>query len=196
MTVDDAPGSAGDRGTEPLHETESGPPEAELLVRAQGGDMTAFELLYRRHVGRVFAVCMRMSGDAGDAEELTQDAFVRAWEKLPTFAGRSAFSTWLHRLAVNLVLSRWRKRGRRPIVAFEEARAVDTPEVAPRDGKRVDLERAIATLPDGARTVFVLHDVEGWKHREVAAMTGLAVGTSKAQLHRARRLLRKALGSQ
>ncbi len=169
--------------------------EDELVERAKNGDMAAFESLYRQNVGRVYALCMRMCGDAGDAEELTQDAFVRAWERLPSFAGRSAFSTWLHRLAANVVLSRWRKRSRRPVVAFEEARSIETPEVAPRDGKKVDLERAIATLPDGARTVFVLHDVEGWKHHEVASMTGLAVGTSKAQLHRARRLLRKVLMS-
>jgi len=169
-----------------------------LVQRAQQGEVRAFEALYRAHAGRIYALCLRMTGNAHEAEEMTQDAFVRAWEKLPSFAGRSAFGSWLHRLTVNLVLSRWRARRRRPQVASEEAtRAADVgcdPRASVADPRaRLDLERAIATLPSGARTIFVLHDVEGYLHREIAALTGLAVGTTKAQLHRARRLLREAL---
>lgn len=176
--------------------------EARWIESARAGEIGAFEELYRQNVGRVYALCLRMSGDAREAEELTQDAFVRAWEKLDSFRGRSAFSSWLHRLTVNVVLGRWRRRGRRRerVVAFDEISAADGPALdqlaapaPPREG--VDLERAVAALPAGARTVFVLYDVEGYSHREIAEMTGLAVGTCKAQLHRARQLLRKALGS-
>lgn len=164
--------------------------------RAQQGDAGAFEQLYREHVGRVFALCLRISGDRGRAEELTQDVFVRAWEKLGTFQGKSAFGTWLHRLAVNLVLGDRRSEAVRVHRVFgaEEPEKYEKPGRAPDPGTAMDLERAIATLPPGARTVFVLHDVEGYRHEEIAAMNGSAVGTSKAQLHRARRLLREALG--
>lgn len=164
------------------------------LAAAQAGDPDAFGELYHAHVGRVFALCLRLAGDSQRAEELTQDVFVRAWERLTSYRGESAFSTWLHRLAVNVVLTdrrtAWR-RGRRFELtddpsAFE--RAADRPE-----GVAMDLEAAIARLPDGARTIFVLHDVEGFTHDEIADMTGLAAGTSKAQLFRARRLLRKWL---
>lgn len=177
--------------------------EVELWVaRAQAGDAEAFEALYRRHAGRIYALCLRMAGDPREAEELVQDAFVRAWEKLDSFRGKSAFSSWLHRLTVNVVLGRWRSRGRRRerVVAFEDLAGSRTLEDAPaatvrpgQPGAGVDLERAIAVLPDGARTVFVLYDIEGYTHPEIAEMTGLAVGTCKAQLHRARALLRKAL---
>ncbi len=172
--------------------------EHALLVAAQAGDAGAFEGLYRRHVGRVYALCLRMAGQTREAEELTQDVFVRTWERLDQFEGRSAFGSWLHRLAVNVVLSTWRSRGRRRgrVVAIDDL-ADAGPQVDcgyrphPRHG--IDLERAIAALPKGARTVFVLHDISGFKHREIAEQTGLAIGTSKAQLHRARRLLREAL---
>jgi RNA polymerase sigma-70 factor (ECF subfamily) len=177
-------------------------PESEesCVERARSGDVGAFEELYRRHVGRVYALCLRMCGDAPDAEELTQDAFVRAWERLGSFHGKSAFSSWLHRVAVNVVLGRFRERGRRreKVVALDEAAGLEE-FVRAREGgpagSALDLERAIAGLPAGARTVFVLFDVEGYSHRDIAEATGLAVGTCKAQLHRARQLLRKALES-
>lgn len=167
--------------------------------RAQAGDESAFEALYREHVGRVYAICLRMSGDARRAEELTQDAFVRAWERLGSFRGESAFSSWLYRIAVNVVLGTRRAEGRRAHrheIAAGLATAAEREEagaVERSPGTRLDLERAIAELPPGARTIFVLHDVEGYRHEEIARLTGLAPGTSKAQLHRARRLLREAL---
>lgn len=166
-----------------------------LVERACAGDESAFEALYRGNVGRVYGLCLRMLGEQPAAEELTQDVFVRAWEKLSLFRGDSAFSTWLHRLAVNVVLQHLRSRKRR------EARVRLTDDVTrlagstrpAQVGHRMDLERALDTLPAGARTVFVLHDIEGYKHAEIAHMTGTAVGTSKAQLHRARKLLREVL---
>ena len=160
-----------------------------LIRRAQSGDRSAFERLYRAHVGRIFALCRRMQ--PGEAEELTQRVFVRAWEKLPAFRGRSAFGTWLHRLAVNVVLTERRSAARR------EARVVLAEAPAPQPvgplAAGMDLERAIAGLPERARQVFVLHDIEGYRHAEIAALMGTAEGTAKAQLHRARRLLREAL---
>ncbi len=173
------------------------PAAAERWVeKAQAGDVAAFEELYRLHVGRVHALCLRMCGDAQEAEELTQDAFVRAWEKLASFRGASAFSSWLHRLTVNVVLGSWRAKGRHRerVVAIGDVAGWSDPRHEPTPRHGVDLERAIAGLPPGARTVFVLHDVEGYRHRDIAELTGLAVGTSKTQLHRARKLLRKALG--
>ena len=166
-----------------------------LVEQAQGGDLEAFEELYRLHVGRIHALCLRMSGDAREAEELTQDAFVRAWEKLESFRGSSAFSSWLHRLTVNVVLGSWRSKGRQRerVVSIGDVKTAPDPRHEPKPRLALDLESAIAQLPAGARTVFVLHDVEGYRHRDIAELTGLAVGTSKTQLHRARRLLRKAL---
>jgi len=169
--------------------------DLQCIERALRGDTRAFEQLYRRHAGRVYALCLRMTGDPALAEELAQDAFVRAWEKLGSFRGDAQFGTWLHRLTANVVLTALRTRGRR------QQREVTSDELAslpaaipPREpGLMEELERAIATLPDGARTVFVLHDVEGYKHEEIALMTGTAAGTCKAQLHRARRLLRERL---
>ena len=175
-----------------------------LLARAaQRGEMDAFERLYRLHVGRVNAVCLRMSGDAGRARELTQDVFVRAWERLGSFRGESAFGTWLHRLAVNVVLESLRAERRRVarVEVGEEADALAEDGVgggwaaaADHPEDRMDLEWAIAKLPPGARTVFVLHDVEGYRHDEISKMTGSAPGTLRAQLHRARKLLMEALG--
>ena len=165
-----------------------------VLQRAQEGDTTAFESLYRAHVGRVFALCLRMSGDRERAEELTQDVFVRAWQKLDTFRGDAAFTTWLHRLTVNVVLQRQRTDKRRSArVEIRETLPEPAQRSSDRPVDRVDLERAIATLPEGARAVFLLHDVHGYKHREIADMMGTAEGTAKAQLHRARKLLRKEL---
>jgi RNA polymerase sigma-70 factor (ECF subfamily) len=166
-----------------------------VVRRAQEGDVAAFEQLYREHVDRVHALCLRLSGDAGRAEELTQDVFVRAWQKLGQFEGKSAFSTWLHRLAVNVVLGERRSEKVRVsrVFAAEDPGVFETAGRLPEPGTAIDLERAIAALPPGARAAFVLHDVEGYKHEEIAAMRGGAVGTWKAQLHRARRLLREML---
>lgn len=163
---------------------------------AQDGDVAAFERLYRRHSGRVYALCLRMCGRASEAEEMTQEAFVRCWSKLDSFQGQSAFGSWLHRLTVNTVLAAWRSAGRyrERVLAVEDVEQLDHPEARATPGHAVDLEKAVAGLPSGARTVFVLHDIEGFKHREIAELTGLALGTSKTQLHRARRLLQEALG--
>ena len=171
--------------------------ESGLVERAVSGDVEAFEELYRVNVGRVYAPCLRMAGDPTLAEELAQEAFVRAWQKLGSFRGASAFSTWLHRVTVNVVLGHRRSATRR------EARVFAVGDDLPRDvagrqpgtAESIDLERAISSLPDGARVVFILHDVEGFRHREISRLMGIAVGTSKAQLHRARKLLRKALTS-
>jgi RNA polymerase sigma-70 factor (ECF subfamily) len=171
-------------------------PSVSDVTLAAAGDRRAFERLYRAHVDRVYSLCARMTADRGQAEELTQDVFVRAWEKLALFRGESAFSTWLHRLAVNLVLNRRDADGR------QRRRTADDPDgdlvaahparpVTPAD--RMDLERAIAALPPGARRVFVLHDVEGYRHEEIAERLGITAGGSKAQLHRARLLLRQSL---
>jgi RNA polymerase sigma-70 factor (ECF subfamily) len=168
-----------------------------LVGRAASGDVDAFEELYRENAGRVYLLCLRMCGDHSLAEELAQEAFVRAWEKLGTFRGDSAFSTWLHRITVNVVLSDRRSTARREarIKPVGDKLPVDLSASGPSHGQALDLERSIAALPEGARTVFVLHDVEGYRHKEIARLTGLAEGTSKAQLHRARKLLRKALTS-
>lgn len=165
---------------------------SDLDRQAQGGDRAAFERLYREHVGRVYALCLRLSAEPARAEELTQDTFVRAWQKLSTFRGDAALSTWLHRIAVNVTLQSRRSRDRRNARIVEDG---DLHDRVGRDGTRetIDLERAIRSLPSGARSVFILHDIEGYGHGEIAEMTGVAVGTSKAQLHRARRLLREAL---
>jgi RNA polymerase sigma-70 factor (ECF subfamily) len=168
-----------------------------LVRRAAIGDVEAFEELYRENLGRVYVLCLRMCGDPSLAEELAQEAFVRAWQKLDSFRGASAFSTWLHRVTVNVVLGDRRSTARREarVKAVGDDLPVDLSVSESSPGQVMDLERSIAALPDGARTVFVLHDVEGYRHKEIAEMTGLAVGTSKAQLHRARKLLRKALTS-
>lgn len=167
-----------------------------LVARARVGDRTAFERLYREHVGRVHALCLRMSGDRARAEELTQDVFVTAWRKLSSFRGDSAFSSWLHRVAVNTVLqsrrSDRRRWARREAVGVDRSAFGGAPDEG-ASGSRLDLERAIAGLPAGARQVFVLHEIEGLKYSEIAERSGQAVGTLKAQMHRARKLLREAL---
>ncbi|NUS61153.1 MAG: sigma-70 family RNA polymerase sigma factor [Lysobacter sp.] len=169
------------------------------LVRAAGrGDASAFEALYRRHSARVYGVILRLvGGHAGRAEDLVQEAFVRCWQALPGYRFESAFTTWLHRLAVNTALMELRARRSRPQASDDED-ALDqlgTPDSAGHGtALTMDLERAVSTLPPRARAVLVLHDVEGWKHEEIAAELGMAVGSSKAQLHRARGLLRTRLG--
>ncbi|WP_245586116.1 RNA polymerase sigma factor [Solimonas soli] len=173
-----------------------------LVQRATKGDARAFEQLYRRHVGRIFGLCVRLvDGDRAKAEQYTQDAFVRAWEKLASFRGEAQFATWLHRLTVNLVLGEHRLLKR--WVTFEDAAGeagdqggadfASSEHPQQRLGDRLDLERALARLPKGARTVLMLYDIEGYAHEEIAALTGIAVGTSKAQLHRARKLMKEWL---
>jgi RNA polymerase sigma-70 factor (ECF subfamily) len=162
-------------------------------ARAAGGDQDAFERLYRGHVGRVYALAVRLAG-VGEADDLTQEVFIRAWSKLGTFKGEAQFGTWLHRLAVNHILSR-----RTVLKKREERHAGETlleRIFAPRQktpGTRLDLEAALRMLPRRAREVFVLYDVEGYGHDEIAAALGVSVGTSKSQLHRARMLLREQL---
>lgn len=169
----------------------------ELVQASRGGDLQAFEGVYRAVSGRLYALCLRLTTNKMAAEELTQDAFVRIWQKLDSFRGESAFTTWCHRLTVRLAIDRLRSEGRRTSWMKEERDEVERtvhPTPVPRDhGLRLDLEKAIATLPPGARTVFVLHDVEGYRHEEIAGLVGISEGTSKAQLHRARRLLREVI---
>jgi RNA polymerase sigma-70 factor, ECF subfamily len=152
-----------------------------------------FEELYRENSGRIYALCLRMCGDPMQAEDLAQDVFVRAWKKMGAFRGDSQLSTWLHRLAVNVCLN-WVTRGGRRArrsVFLDDADPLEQPVGFPE--ARMDLEKAIAALPPGARSVFVLHDIEGYRHEDIARMSGISVGTAKAQLHRARRLLRGRL---
>jgi RNA polymerase sigma-70 factor, ECF subfamily len=175
-----------------------GPPDArDLIRRAQEGDVPSFEALYRAHGSRVWALCLRMASDPVQAEEWAQEAWIRVWERLPGFREESAFTTWLHRLTVNLILDR-RRGDQRRAKRFEsvaEYAPFEGSSLAPEahPGTRMDLERAVATLPDGARTVFLLYDVEGYRHKEIADRLGVAEGTVKAQLHRARKMLREAL---
>lgn len=170
---------------------------AGLVRRAQTGDHDAFGELYRLHVDRIFALCLRLTADRDTAALMTQDAFVRAWRRLATFRGESSLLTWLHRLTVNVVLDHRRDEKRRWTRQVDLGDGDDMAHLAvvppPPVGVRRDLERAIAGLPAGARTIFTLHEVEGYRMREIAEMTGVAVGTVKAQLHRARRLLREVL---
>lgn len=169
------------------------PVSADVLAAASG-DRRAFERLYRAHVDRVFSICVRMLGDRMLAEEVTQDVFVRVWEKLPGFRGDSAFSTWLHRVAVNVVLTRRKAVGVQHDRTIDDEDAIDATQSRPVSvGDRLDLEAAIALLPAGARQIFVLHDVEGFTHEEIGEQLGITSGGSKAQLHRARLLLRAAL---
>ncbi len=186
--------------TAALRKLQTEPHEHDLVAAARSGEQAAFEQLYRRHVGRVYALCLRLTANTLDAEQLTQDAFVQTWRKLGGFRGDSAFSTWLHRLTVNVVLDWRRSQNRRhqhetildPVDQLDTVAAI-RPTPPARVGDRLDLERALAQLPEGARTVFVLHEVEGYLVREVADFLQVAEGTVKAQLFRARRLLREAL---
>jgi len=183
------------REGDPTHQRTAGPATEDLgdVALASKGDGQAFERLYRRHVARIRGLACRMAGVAA-ADELTQDAFVRAWEKIRTFRGESQFGTWLHRLAVNVILEDRRGVARRRVVQDGVSAGVENASVQPVDAAfSIDFEAAVDRLPDGARHVFVLHDVEGYKHHEIAALAGITVGTSKGQLHRARMILRKHL---
>ncbi len=176
--------------------------EAEAIERAKEGDAGAFETLYNLHKRRVYSLCLRMTANTAAAEDLTQEAFLQLFRKIGTFRGESAFSTWLHRMAVNVVLMQLRKKGL-PVVPLEET--METDEDSPRkepgaeDARlagsidRLQLKVAIQELPPGYRTVFLLHDVEGYEHNEIAAMVGCSIGNSKSQLHKARIKLRELL---
>ena len=170
--------------------------EATWIRQAQRADSRAFEALYRLHVDKVYGLCLRMTGNVSEAEDCTQEAFILAWNKLTKFRGDSAFSTWLHRIAVNAVLGRIRKRKREhdriQAVADSQPARVTTGDT----GEMRDLAAAVDRLPEGARHVFVLHAVYGYSHDEAAEMLGIASGTSKAQMHRARRLLAQQLEEQ
>jgi RNA polymerase sigma-70 factor (ECF subfamily) len=176
---------------------ESAPAAADLTeaARAAGGDTRAFERLYRAHVARIHSLVLRMLGP-DEATEVTQDVFVRAWQKIGTFRGEAAFGTWLHRLAVNLILTRRSQLGTRRQRFIADDSVLES--IPCRPGSRdfgLDFEAAVARLPEGARYVFVLHDVEGYRHEEIAGFLGVTPGTTKAQLHRARMLLRQHLGN-
>ena len=178
--------------------------EADAIRLAQAGDATAFEHLYQLHSRRVYALCLRMVGNPSDAEDLMQEAFLQLFRKIGTFRGESAFSTWLHRMTVNVVLMRLRKKSL-PAASLEETTEPDEETGGPRKDigapdlrlsgavDRVNLERSIEKLPPGYRTVFVLHDVQGFEHNEIAGIMGCSVGNSKSQLHKARTRLRELL---
>jgi RNA polymerase sigma-70 factor (ECF subfamily) len=176
--------------------------EAQAIERAKSGDAEAFEVLYNLHKRRVYSLCLRMTANTAQAEDLTQEAFLQLFRKIGTFRGESAFSTWLHRMAVNVVLMHLRKKGL-PVVSLEET--IETEEEAPRKElgaqdpvlagsvDRLQLQRAVEDLPPGYRTIFVLHDVEGYEHNEIAGLVGCSIGNSKSQLHKARMKLREFL---
>lgn len=178
------------------------PSEAQAIEQAKQGNAEAFEFLYSLHKRRVYSLCLRMTANTAEAEDLTQEAFLQLFRKIGTFRGESAFSTWLHRMAVNVVLMHLRKKGL-PVVSLEETTEND--EDAPKrdfgadDAKlagsvdRLQLQNAVDRLPPGYRTIFVLHDVEGYEHNEIAAMVGCSIGNSKSQLHKARMKLRDLL---
>jgi RNA polymerase sigma-70 factor (ECF subfamily) len=173
--------------------------DLELARAAAAGDSVAFEKLYEQHHRRVYSLCLRMLGDATQAEDLTQEVFLQVHKKIASFRGDSAFTTWLHRLTVNQVLMHFRRRGVKLEHTTEEGDftdIVDTPLQSTRRISMVDrlaLERAISELPPGYRTVFVLHDVEGYQHEEISGLLAVSVGTSKSQLHKARMRLRELL---
>ena len=183
--------------------TPAAPSSAELIARAKRGEEKAFETLFRQYKHRVYSVCLRMIGNTAEAEELTQEAFLQVFRKIQTFRGESAFSTWLHRLSVNIVLMRLRKKSVMVTPLEDGAEGEEFEELQKEYGApdlvlagsidRVHLERAIAQLPPGYRQAFVLHDVEGYEHDEIAALLGCSIGNSKSQLHKGRTKLRKLL---
>jgi RNA polymerase sigma-70 factor (ECF subfamily) len=175
------------------------PSDVDLAGRASGGDLEAFETLYRRHFRRVYALCLRMTANVAEAEDLTQEVFTNLYRKIGSFRGESAFTTWLHRFTVNQVLMHFRKRRVRPETSMEEPEtAAQIVNSSPNPGEaalvdRVAIDTALAQLPPGYRSVFVLHDIEGYDHPEVGRMLGISEGTSKSQLHKARLKLRNLL---
>ena len=177
--------------------------EAELIEKAKLGDPEAFQALYDKHKRRVYSLCLRMTSNTAEAEDLTQEAFLQLYRKITTFRGESAFSTWLHRLSVNVVLMHLRKKSL-PVVSLEETTQGGEEDTPKKDFgaddialagsiDRLQLQRAVQDLPPGYRTIFVLHDVEGYEHNEIAAMVGCSIGNSKSQLHKARMKLRDLL---
>jgi RNA polymerase sigma-70 factor, ECF subfamily len=179
-------------------------PEAELIRLAQHGDAAAFERIYQLHSRRVYSLCLRMVGNPAEAEDLAQEAFLQLFRKIQTFRGESAFSTWLHRLTVNVVLMRLRRKTGHESSLEELSEPDEETGAAPREigtpdlrlagsVDRVNLERAVAELPPGYRQVFLLHDVQGYEHNEIAALMGCSIGNSKSQLHKARTRLRELL---
>jgi RNA polymerase sigma-70 factor, ECF subfamily len=181
---------------------ERDPNEAELIERAKLGDAQAFQALYDKHKRRVYSLCLRMTANTAEAEDLTQEAFLQLYRKIGTFRGESAFSTWLHRLSVNVVLMQLRKKSL-PVVSLEETTQgeEDTPKkdfgaedlALAGSIDRLQLQKAVDDLPPGYRTIFVLHDVEGYEHNEIATIVGCSIGNSKSQLHKARMKLRDLL---
>jgi len=177
--------------------------EAEAIERAKQGDSEAFKVLYDLHKRRVYSLCLRMTGNTASAEDLTQEAFLQLFRKISTFRGESAFSTWLHRMSVNVVLIQLRMKGL-PIVPLDETtESEEEGQVKKEPGApderlagsidRLHLQRAVDELPPGYRTIFVLHDVEGYEHNEIADLVGCSIGNSKSQLHKARIKLRELL---
>ncbi|HKI00217.1 MAG TPA: sigma-70 family RNA polymerase sigma factor [Candidatus Sulfotelmatobacter sp.] len=177
--------------------------EAEAIERAKHGDAEAFQALYEKHKRRVYSLCLRMTTNTAEAEDLTQEAFLQLYRKIATFRGESAFSTWLHRLSVNVVLMHLRKKGL-PVVSLEETTQGGEEDAPKKDFgaedlrlagsvDRLQLQRAVDDLPRGYRTIFLLHDVEGYEHNEIAGIVGCSIGNSKSQLHKARMKLRDLL---
>lgn len=177
--------------------------EAEAIERAKQGDAEAFEFLYGLHKRRVYSLCLRMTGNTASAEDLTQEAFLQLFRKIGTFRGESAFSTWLHRMSVNVVLMQLRRKNL-PVVPLEETMEGEEEGTVKKEPgaaderlagaiDRLQLQRAVDELPPGYRTIFVLHDVEGFEHNEIAEMVGCSIGNSKSQLHKARLKLRELL---
>jgi RNA polymerase sigma-70 factor, ECF subfamily len=177
--------------------------EADAIERARQGDEIAFRALYDRHKRRVYSLCLRMTANTAEAEDLTQEAFLQLYRKIGTFRGESAFSTWLHRLSVNVVLMHLRKKNL-PVVSLEETTQVGEEDTPKKDFgaedlslagsiDRLQLQKAVDNLPPGYRTIFVLHDIEGYEHNEIAGIVGCSIGNSKSQLHKARMKLRDLL---
>jgi len=164
--------------------------ESQLVLRAQSGDQRAYEKLYRANVGKVYALCLRMCGCKDLAEDLTQDSFIRAWQKIDKFAGKSAFNSWLYRLTSNVVIGHLRKQSKWNMVNFDNSvheQVLGSDELRT---ERRDLEKMLRALPDQARVILILYEYLGYKHNEIAELTGMAVGTSKSHLHRARELVK------
>ena len=189
--------------TDPEQKQASDPIEGSLIERAKQGDAFAFQALYDKHKRRVYSLCLRMTSNTAEAEDLTQEAFLQLFRKIGTFRGESAFSTWLHRLSVNVVLMHLRKKSL-PVVSLEETTQGGEDDTPKKDFgaedlalagsiDRLQLQKAVDDLPPGYRTIFVLHDVEGYEHNEIAAIVGCSIGNSKSQLHKARMKLRDLL---
>jgi RNA polymerase sigma-70 factor (ECF subfamily) len=189
--------------TEPEQQSSTEVSEASAIERAKRGDAEAFQVLYDKHKRRVYSLCLRMTANTAEAEDLAQEAFLQLYRKIATFRGESAFSTWLHRLSVNVVLMHLRKKSL-PSVSLEETTQTGDDDSPPKDFgaddvaltgsiDRLQLQRAVQSLPPGYRTIFVLHDIEGYEHNEIAKIVGCSIGNSKSQLHKARMKLRDLL---